>query len=58
MWVLEQIALTSNVTLGQLLCPSVPHFLPLLNRDDKVPSAYGHVEVKLLHSDLRRVPRG
>lgn len=25
---------------------SVPQFLCVLNRDDKVPIAYGHVEVK------------
>lgn len=41
-----EMALTSNVTLGKLVCPSVPHFLHLLNRDDKVPSAYGLIEVK------------
>lgn len=36
----------SNVILGNLLCRSVPHFLCLLNRDDKIPIAYGNVEVK------------
>lgn len=39
------LPVNSNVTLGKLLCHSVPHFLYLLNRDDKAPVAYGHFEV-------------